>query len=86
MPMNKQGGFNFARYDEIRKAKKADLLTLPLGVKGTNCFNCKFIVNGVGEDEDRVGFCSNPWVRVMVTNRMCCALWGHKKALNSWEK
>ncbi len=68
---NKLGGLDPTEKHLLERAKKADLVTLPKDVQGTNCFNCKYIEN---KDRD-VGFCRHPKVQEKVTHRMCCALW-----------
>lgn len=61
----------------LERAKKADLVTLPKGVAGTNCGNCRFV------DDDR---CDNPKVNQRLKDgpkRMCCIYWdapGTKRA------
>ena len=58
------------------KAKAADLITLPEGVTGTNCQNCKFIKNG---------YCTHPKVRMPVNDRNCCALWDAEGTLRHFK-
>lgn len=68
---NRQGGINDMGEDALKRAQKVDLITLPDNVKGTNCFNCKWI-----RDKERdYGFCGNKSVLQEVNGRMCCILW-----------
>lgn len=60
----------------INRARNTDLITLPEGVKGTNCGNCMYV---------QEGYCIHPEVDQPVTERMCCALWDHSEAIRSWE-
>lgn len=64
--------------DKLERAKKVDLITLPTGVKGTNCGNCKFI------NADK-NFCENTKVLQEVNNRNCCALWDAEGTKRAWE-
>lgn len=54
-----------------KKAKHVDLITLPQGMKGTNCFNCKYIE----KEEGGVGWCFHPDVEMHVNERQCCKYW-----------
>lgn len=68
---NKQGGLNPETDQEKKMFKRVDLITLPEGVAGTNCGNCKHV-----EDvKDGAGFCAHPDIKHKVTARMCCAKW-----------
>jgi hypothetical protein len=69
---------------EKERAKKADLITLPEDVKGTNCSNCKFVK--ILDKEKGLGYCEHPEVDQHVTARMCCALWDNKKAERDFNK
>lgn len=78
---NKQGGFEPETEEQKRKWKKIDLITLPEGVSGTNCSNCRYMASkGPG-----VGFCTHKEVLEFVTPRMCCAEWDNKKVKRSWK-
>lgn len=68
---NHLGGINEVNNSALERAQAADLVTLPQSVKGTNCFNCKFI----RDIEDKKGYCSHKKVLQYVNGRMCCALW-----------
>lgn len=77
MPLEKNdlGGVNNSDPDAIKRAKDADLVTLPKEVKGTNCYNCQWI----SSDKKPYGkMCKNPKVKQFVNERMCCALWANK--------
>ena len=71
---NKLGGVNEHDKTALDRARKVDLVTLPKGVKGTNCFNCKYI-SAHDNDEYDAAMCINPYVRQYVNERMCCDLW-----------
>ena len=64
--------------EDLKKAKRVDLVTLPSKIEGTNCSNCKFI--------NSEGFCENKEVQMLVNKRMCCALWDAKGTIRSWIK
>jgi hypothetical protein len=79
---NPIGGLNDMRNDALKRAQQADLVTLPPNVRGTNCFNCKFL-------KDRVpshGYCSNHQVAQVVNSRMCCALWDAQGTYRPFKK
>ena len=58
------------------RAKAVDFVTLPPGVSGTNCGNCRFV---------QTGFCTHPKVRFAVNDRNCCALWDSVGTERAWE-
>lgn len=80
---NDQGGLTYTESDEIERAKKADLLTLPPKVEGTNCANCKFLASF--DDKTGIGVCGHPEVKLKVTPKMCCAFWFADGSLRQWE-
>lgn len=59
----------------ILKAAKADLITLPKGVEGTNCGNCKYFAKGM---------CRHPQVGMPVNDRMCCVFWDADGVYRPW--
>lgn len=71
LALNEGGGLVPRDRSEEFRARKADLVTLPPQIAGTNCGNCSF----VREVSGGVGYCAHPKVRQYVTARMCCALW-----------
>ena len=77
---NRQGGVEIRSHEDLLRAKKADLITLPKDVTGTNCFNCKWIKN----KEGKVGYCSHPKVAQDVSERQCCANWDNSKTLREF--
>lgn len=77
---NKLGGIDETDKHLIERAKKADLLTFPKDISGTNCYNCKFISNKTKEK----GFCTHPKVKQLVNGRMCCAFWDNSGAIRSY--
>jgi hypothetical protein len=68
---NELGGIEAQHEDELKRAKKVDLITMPRDIDGTNCFNCKFI----RDKKERVGYCSHKDVSQDVNKRMCCVRW-----------
>lgn len=60
----------------ILRAAKADLITLPDGVKGTNCANCKYYGKGM---------CQHPQVNMPVNERMCCVFWDAAGVYRPWQ-
>lgn len=62
------------------RAREADLIVLPDGVPGTNCFNCLYVKR---KDEAR-GFCRHPKVFQAVSARNCCAFWDNFKTRRLW--
>lgn len=72
---NDLGGINETDKPALERAKKADLVTLPEDVEGTNCYNCKWISS---YKNDEKGMCTEPHVRQYVNQRMCCILWSGK--------
>src|SRR6185437_1927586 len=78
---NKIGGFDPDTGEQTHIFKRADLITLPEDVKGTNCGNCRF-ARKVGN----LGFCTHEKVHQWVTPRMCCAFWDNPGARRIWEK
>ncbi len=69
--LNAMGGTEPQGEDRLR-AKKAVLITLPLAIKGTNCFNCLYLHR---DGNKPLGHCVHPQVRLPVTARQCCNYW-----------
>ena len=69
--LNDQGGINPKTDEDMQKARKADLITLPGGLKS--------------EVIDK-RFCNNKSVEMFVTARMCCAYWDNKGVRRPWIK
>jgi hypothetical protein len=82
MNINKKGGIDPKTPEETHRAKEADLITLPQEIRGTNCFNCRFIRQMNGQ----AGFCVHPKVQQSVNGRMCCALWDRDGSIRPWQK
>lgn len=80
--INYLGGLNDLTPDALRRAKKADLVTLPRSITGTNCFNCKYLKS----KRSNKGFCSNISVKQEVNERNCCALWDNGSAYRTFGK
>lgn len=72
---NDQGGVNETDRPALARAKKVDLVTLPEDIKGTNCYNCKWISKH--KDKDKA-MCTHSEVRQYVNGRMCCILWSNE--------
>jgi len=62
--------------EDKKKAKHVDLITLPKNVEGTNCFNCKWVMNKKGD----IRHCDHPEVQSFVNKRMCCGKWDNPGA------
>lgn len=69
--LNNQGGIDPQNDEEMHRAKKADLITLPGGTKS---------------DAITKRFCNNGAVRMYVTVRMCCAYWDNAAVRRPWER
>ncbi len=65
--------------EELKRAEKADLVTLPDNVKGTNCGNCMYVNSDTFQ-------CMNKDVDQKVTDRMCCALWDAVGTGRKWKQ
>jgi hypothetical protein len=74
---DKQGGIV---PQDLAVAKRVDLITLPQSVRGTNCFNCRWVQH----DGSGVGFCDHPKVQQEVNARNCCALWDNEGVIRPW--
>lgn len=81
---NKQGGIDVESKESKERAKEVDLLTMPKGIEGTNCANCKFVE--IIDPKESIGFCKHPKVLLPVSKRMCCALWDAVGSLRIWKK
>lgn len=64
------------------RAQKVDLITLPEGVEGTNCSNCRWVT----QDDNGGHRCTQPMVKMAVTARNCCAMWDAEGVIRSWEQ
>jgi hypothetical protein len=69
--LNVQGGIDPKTQEEMQKAKKADLITLPGGSKA-DALNKKF--------------CYNDEIKMFVTLRMCCGYWDNAGVKRPWKK
>ncbi len=69
--LNEQGGIDPKSDEEMQRAQKADLITLP-GASKTDAKNKKM--------------CYNEKVKMFVTERMCCAYWDNKAVRRPWKK
>ena len=68
--LNGIGGIDPKNKDEMKKAKKADLITLP---------------GGNNRDAKAKRFCNHEEVMMHVTVRMCCAFWDNVGVKRPWE-
>ena len=68
--LNSEGGIDPKNKDEMDRAEKADLITLPGGSKA-DALNKKF--------------CYHEKVVMYVTARMCCAHWDNKAVKRPWK-
>ncbi len=69
--LNDQGGIDPKTPEEMKRAQKADLITLPGGPK-TDALNKKF--------------CYNDEIKMFVTVRMCCGYWDNAGVKRPWKK
>jgi len=69
--LNDQGGIDPKNEEEMKRAKTADLITLPGGTKA---------------DVANKKFCYNADIRMFVTTRMCCAYWDNVDVKRPWKK
>jgi hypothetical protein len=69
--LNDQGGIDPKTDGEMKRAQKADLITLPGGTKA---------------DAANKKLCYNEEIKMFVTVRMCCAFWDNKAVKRPWKK
>jgi hypothetical protein len=69
--LNEQGGIDPKNEEEMKRAEKADLITLPGGTKKE------------GKDKK---YCNNEKIKMEVTIRMCCAYWDNIGVKRPWLK
>ncbi len=69
--LNEEGGIDPRNEEEMDRAKKADLITLPGGSKA---------------DASNKKFCYNDKIKMDVTVRMCCAYWDNEAVKRPWKK
>ena len=69
--LNDQGGIDPKTEEEMKKAQKADLITLPGGSK---------------DDAPNKKFCYHGEITMFVTVRMCCAYWDNSAVKRPWKK
>jgi hypothetical protein len=68
--LNSQGGIDQSTDDTLKRAEKADLITLP---------------GGSAADTTDKKFCNHPKIQMYVTGRMCCAYWDNPGARRPWK-
>ena len=61
----------------LKRAKSADLITFPQGIKGASCQNCMYFENNT---------CTNPKVDQPVAGNMVCNLWDREDVIRPWEE
>ncbi len=69
--LNDQGGIDPKTEEEMERAKRADLITLPGGSR---------------KDATDKRFCSNTKIEMFVTVRMCCGYWDSEGVKRPWKK
>jgi len=69
--LNERGGIDPKTEGEMKKAQKADLITLPGGSKA---------------DVANKKFCYHEGIAMFVTVRMCCAYWDNRGVRRPWKK
>jgi hypothetical protein len=68
--LNHQGGLNPQTQAEMKRAQKADLITLPGGSS----------VEVISKQ-----YCNNQAIEMYVTIRMCCAYWDSPGVIRPWK-
>jgi hypothetical protein len=68
--LNSQGGLNPQSPEEMQRAQKADLITLP---------------GGSQSEVISKKFCNHPSIQMYVTIRMCCAYWDSSGVIRPWK-
>lgn len=69
--LNDEGGIDPKSKEELERAEKADLITLPGGSKA---------------DAASKMFCCHEKIKMYVTMRMCCAYWDNDGVKRPWKK
>ncbi len=69
--LNTEGGIDPKTDEDMQKAQKADLITLPGGSKS---------------DATTKKMCYNDKIKMYVTARMCCAYWDNAAVKRPWKK
>jgi hypothetical protein len=69
--LNVQGGIDPKTQEDMKRAEKGDLITLPGGSKA-DALNKKF--------------CYNDQIKMFVTVRMCCGYWDNAGVKRPWKK
>jgi len=68
--LNDEGGIDPKNKDELERAKKADLITLPGGFKN---------------DPTTKKYCNHEEIKMYVTARMCCGYWDNVGVKRPWK-
>ncbi len=69
--LNPEGGIDPKTQEEMQRAEKADLITLPGGSKS---------------DAPNKKLCYNNKIKMFVTVRMCCGYWDNAGVKRPWKK
>lgn len=80
---NEHGGVDPREPEEMQAAQAANLVTLPPSIEGAKCGTCihfRPITEEFGH-----GFCTNPAIKMDVTDHMHCVNWTHPGAHNPAE-
>jgi len=78
--VNQWGGYDYAG-DALARAKSVDLITLPVGIDGTNCGNCLFFTTAKDG-----GYCFHPALLLPVRENMNCKYWNTTGAHRSFKE
>lgn len=65
--------------EELKRAEKVDLITMPKNITGVNCGNCMYFNSSNSQ-------CVNKEVDQKVTDKMCCSLWDAEGTNRAWKK
>jgi hypothetical protein len=68
---------------KLERAEHADLITLPEGIPGTNCGNCRFVDHST---DPKKYTCKHVEVDQEVNPRMCCKYWDKHGVKRAWIK
>lgn len=70
---------------QIKQFKNADLITLPKGVEGTNCSNCRFLGRKMEKGKVETICLHDSLKGTEVSARMCCAFWDNNGVVRHWD-
>ena len=81
--LNDRGGYDYSG-KELERARKADLVTLPENIVGTNCSASNCTMYSIKEDGHF--FCKHPKILLPVTERQSCGWYDNKDIIRPWGK